>query len=137
MTKLYEKYKSNITNKVYLRTAPNLYEDIDTQEERVPASFATGELSYCGSVVISPIHSNRYTEKQRDNQNKYTLQDIIKIHIYADEPVTFDGIKAYVKEQWADDVWDYAIVQHLNGLIRQGKVQLYEDGKSFTIGNNS
>ena len=66
-----------------------------------------------------------------------SLKDLIWMHIRADCPCTFTSIMLWVKEQFNGPVpQDYQIAMELTELIREGNVEIGDDGKSFTMSDS-
>jgi hypothetical protein len=60
-----------------------------------------------------------------------TTKELILIHLKASGPCGFPSILAYVKEQFPGTVEDHLIAKELTELIRETKIDLYDDGTSF------
>jgi hypothetical protein len=67
-----------------------------------------------------------------------SIQEIILIHVRACGPVSFRSIARYVDEQYpgAVSTEDHVVAGQLTQLIRDGKIELYDDGIAF-VGSDS
>lgn len=63
------------------------------------------------------------------------LQQIVSRHVIATGPVDFADVLAYVRQQFTGVADDYEVAAALNALIVAGSIELYDDGQTFTAGN--
>lgn len=63
-----------------------------------------------------------------------TLQDYIMYHVRSMCPVTFKSIQYFLRQQYPLTLDRFEIAEAVNCLIVSGKLELYDDGESFTLG---
>lgn len=66
-------------------------------------------------------------------------EDILEIalmYVNALGPLSFGSVVRYVREQVVGVVEEYRVAGALNELMREGRIELYDDGKSFSPAEN-
>jgi len=60
-----------------------------------------------------------------------TLEEIIKIHVKASGPVSFQSIWRYAQVQYDNEIDNYQVAAEMNIMLRKGIIELYDDGETF------
>lgn len=117
-------YLSDVYNKVVEHVSK-----ADSEEEAVMGLAMVGVEGYPAKVFAE------YCMKKRNSKGYTTAKGYIHGLARAMGPVDFEDCEYELKEQHPDPWEDYEVAMMINELIKEGKLELWEDGSSFDIPN--